>query len=79
MMKVCFAVFSVKYFEAIIYNLGVVGFVGDLVGWFPERVSWASKASEIQSVGAGADSSKERERRRRGIVWSVLGSRDRES
>jgi hypothetical protein len=37
-----------------------VAFVGDPVGWFQERASWASKASEIRSVGAGADCSRER-------------------
>jgi hypothetical protein len=37
-----------------------VAFVGDPVGWFRERASWPSKASEIRSVGAGADRSRER-------------------
>jgi len=37
-----------------------VAFVGDPFGWFRERASWASKASEIRSVGAGADCSRER-------------------
>jgi hypothetical protein len=41
-----------------------VAFVGDPVGWFRERASWASKAFEIRSMGAGADRSRERERRR---------------
>jgi hypothetical protein len=68
MIKVCSIVLSivisVKYFEVIIYNLGVVGFVGDPVGWFREKTRWASKASEIRSVGAGVDRSRERERER---------------
>jgi hypothetical protein len=50
------------HIEAVVFEgqPSHVVFVGDPVGWFRERVSWASKASEIQSVGAGADYSRER-------------------